>query len=236
VTAREIEREEIKHLMHEGAQVLDALPPDDYKRQHIAGAINVPIERFSPELLGDLDPEKPTITYCADNECDLSARLAARLVLEGFTDVREFAKSLADWTAFGLPIEGAEAENATAGDLAQTEFETCSPDEPAAEVAQRIGDRLCVVVNEDGALLGRVKAEQLNDGEKVRDVMDAGPSTFRPDVPLIEMADWFEKRPKIEAFIITTPDARPYGVLYRADVEHAAGQAEERRTAAAARR
>lgn len=228
MAVKQIEREEVQHLMHEGAQVLDALPPGDYARQYIAGAINVPVERFSPALLEDLDPSKPTITYCADNQCDLSARLAARLIVEGFTDVYEYAKSLADWTAFGLPIEGAEAENATAGDLARTDFETCPPDEPAAEVAQRIGDRLCVVVDENGTLLGRVKADLLKDAETVREAMDAGPSTFRPDVPLIEMADWFEKRPKVEAFIITTPDARPFGVLYREDVAHAVRHAEER--------
>ena len=230
-----IEREEVQELMRQGAQVLDALPPDDYARQHLPGAVSVPMQKFTTGLVRNLDRDRPTVTYCADNQCDLSARLAARLVVEGFTNVREYAKSLADWSAFGLPLEGDDAQIATAGDLARMDFEKCAPSDPPAEVAERIGDQLCLIVDEDGVLLGRVSAEHLRGATTLREVIDTGPSTFRPDVPLSEMLDWFKRRPKIDAFIITTPDGRPLGVLHRSDTEAAAKQAERREATASAR-
>jgi rhodanese-related sulfurtransferase len=219
MTVRTIERHEVQRLMREGAQVLDARPPKDFFARHLSGATNVPIQEFSKEPLEPLDRSRPTVTYCADNECDLSARLALRLVVEGFSDVYEYERSLADWSAFGLPLEGEQTEIALAGDLVREDFLTCAPDERVAAVKQRAGERTCLVTDEDGILLGRVDAGDLDGDSAIRDLMDTGPSTFRPDVPLSKMAEWFERRPKVAAFIITTPDARPVGVLYRSDVE-----------------
>jgi hypothetical protein len=57
--------------------------------------------------------------------------------------------------------------------------------------------------------------------------MHPGPSTFRPDVPIGEMYDWFQER-DIEAFFITSLDGRTLGVLYRSDVERLVEAARER--------
>lgn len=212
---------EVRRLFEEGAQVLDALPPEDYAKEHILGAVNIPLERFSADLLRSLDPTRPTVTYCADNECDLSARLAARLVAEKFTQVYEYAASLADWKAHGLPIEGQEAGIPRSGGLARRDFPTCRPGERLRDVAKRLGEHsLCAVVDDAGILLGRLQRNDIEHSadDVASDVMHPGPSTFRPDVRASTMVEWFGKR-DVDAFIITTPDGRPFGLLYRVDVE-----------------
>lgn len=219
--ARRVGHSEVQRLIEEGAQVLDALPPEDFAKRHIAGAINVPLERFSAELIAGIDATRATVTYCADNECDLSARLAARLIQENFSEVHEYAASLADWMAYCLPIEGEETETLRAGDLARREFPTCRPDERASDAAGRLGEHtLCAVVDGDGVLLGRLRREDIeaNPSATVGEIAHPGPSTFRPDVPASEMAKWFERR-KVDAFVITTPDGKPFGLLYRSDFE-----------------
>jgi rhodanese-related sulfurtransferase len=212
---------EVRRLIEEGAQVFDALPSEDYVKEHIVGAINIPLGHFSTELLRGLDATRPTVTYCADNECDLSARLAARLVAEKFAQVYEYAASLADWKAYSLPIEGEEAGIARAGGLARRDFPACRPDERLGDIAGRLGEHsLCAVVDDAGVLLGRLRRKDIErkPDSPAWDVMHPGPSTFRPDVCASRMTEWFEKR-KADAFIITTPDGRPFGILYRVDVE-----------------
>ena len=71
--------------------------------------------------------------------------------------------------------------------------------------------------------LGRIHRHQAEEhpGSRAWDLMSPRASTFRPDVPAIEMADWFRKRPRLDHFFITTPDGRVFGILYRTAVEHA---------------
>jgi rhodanese-related sulfurtransferase len=221
--AARIAHKQVQRLIEQGAQVLDALPADDYAKQHIAGAINVPLEQFSLELIRGLDPSAPTVTYCADNQCDLSARLAARLIKEKFARVYEYAASLADRRAYGLPIEGKESRILRSGVVARRDFPACSPDELARDLVDRFGTQtLCAVVDEDGVLLGRLWRSDIdtNPDLPAGELAHQGPSTFRPDVPVDDIAEWFDRR-KVAAFIITTPDGRPFGVLYRDDVARA---------------
>jgi rhodanese-related sulfurtransferase/CBS-domain-containing membrane protein len=226
--------EDVQRLMSHGAQVVDALLPEDYNSRHLPGAINIPLRRVNDEIRR-LDRSRPVVVYCADNECDLSPRLAARLAAEGFAEVYDYVAGFDDWSARGLPIEGDDAEVATAGALARTGFPTCSADEPLASIVERFADHiLCAVVDEDGVLLGRLARddveERVREGARemrARDVMHPGPSTFRPDVPIAEMARWFADR-DVHAFIITTPDGRPLGILYAEDVERVVQEAHRR--------
>lgn len=229
MSAPNIDHRQVQRLIEQGAQVLDALPPEEYKRLHIAGALSMPLHEVVRGL-DTLDRGRAVVTYCADNQCDLSGRLAARFVFEGFGDVYEYGPSLADWAAYGLPLEGDDAGIVTAGDLADRDAPTCAPDELVSEVLSRLaGATVCAVIDKERFVLGRLRPAEVETDAKlrVRDVMHPGPSTFRPDVYAQEMAEWFEKRPQTDDFLITTPDGRLFGVLYRAAVEHVAGHAAE---------
>ena len=49
-----------------GAVLVDIRQPEEFLREHIAGAINVPLKEL-PALAGSLDPSKPVIVYCWDS-------------------------------------------------------------------------------------------------------------------------------------------------------------------------
>ena len=227
---RNIGYEEVQRLMAEDAQIVDVLPPDDYNSSHLPGAINLPLQELDDDALDRLSRPWPIVVYCADNECDLSPRAAARLSAEGFPEVYDYVAGFADWAARGLPIEGGDAELATAGDLARPDVPTCELDDALEDLGEKFGEHtICAVTDADGVLLGRVWKDDIgkNGDRTARDVMHPGPSTFRPDVPIGEMYDWFQER-DIEAFLITSLDGRPLGVLYRSDVERLVEAARER--------
>jgi len=48
------------------AQVVDALPPEEYESEHIAGAISLPVKNINEESVRALDRSRPVIVYCDD--------------------------------------------------------------------------------------------------------------------------------------------------------------------------
>ena len=62
-----IGREEVRGLLADGAQLVEVLPREDYEREHIAGAINLPLKELNRESAARLlDRERPVIVYCND--------------------------------------------------------------------------------------------------------------------------------------------------------------------------
>ena len=65
--AREVDREQVRRLMEQGAQLVDVLPAREYGEDHLPGAINLPIRRIEAEANRVLDPSRPIVVYCADS-------------------------------------------------------------------------------------------------------------------------------------------------------------------------
>jgi rhodanese-related sulfurtransferase len=65
--AREIDREQVRRLMEQRAQIVDVLPAREYGEEHLPGAINLPLRRIEIEASQVLDPSRPVIVYCADS-------------------------------------------------------------------------------------------------------------------------------------------------------------------------
>jgi rhodanese-related sulfurtransferase len=65
--AREIDREQVRRLMAQGAQVIDVLPAREYGEDHLPGAINLPLRQIEAEASRVLDPSRPVIVYCWDS-------------------------------------------------------------------------------------------------------------------------------------------------------------------------
>jgi Mg/Co/Ni transporter MgtE len=85
-----------------------------------------------------------------------------------------------------------------------------------------------VVVNDERVILGLLRAEQLRTegDEPVERVMRPGPSTFRPHVPIEEMAHFMIEH-DVSASPVTSSDGRLIGLL---SVEDAARVAHELHT------
>ena len=62
----DINREEVQRFMGEGAQLVEALPAQEYGEAHLPGAINIPLKKLNAQSVKSLDPARPVITYCND--------------------------------------------------------------------------------------------------------------------------------------------------------------------------
>jgi Mg/Co/Ni transporter MgtE len=84
---------------------------------------------------------------------------------------------------------------------------------------------VCVVVNHERVVLGLLRSEQLAKGreESVEAVMRPGPSTFRPHVPIGEMAHYMLDH-DLPSSPITTSDGRLVGLLEVDDAARSAHQ------------
>ena len=131
-----------------------------------------------------------------------------------------------DWLAAGLPTEGRNASRPRAGEVARRDAPTCRLDESIGEVRERVraaGWNACVVVNDERVVLGLLRAEELRRGqdESIERVMRPGPSTFRPHVPIEELAHHMIHH-DLPASPVTTSDGRLVGLLRREDAARVA--------------
>lgn len=156
----------------------------------------------------------------------MSPRAAWRLESLGFDEVYDYVGSKMEWIAAGLPWEGSEASQPTLGDLAKADVSLCALGDSVGVARAALGEGpICLVVNEDRIVLGLVRAEALgpDDDRPVREVMDEGPSTYRPHVPALEMAERLEEQ-RQPRFVVTTLDGRLAGIASAEDIAKAAAQ------------
>ena len=173
----------------------------------------------------------------------MSPRAAWQLERLGFGEVYDYAAGKAAWLAMGRSAEGSIGDEERAGPVARRDAPTCGPDETVADARARLGEwELAVVVTDgvsDGAsggvaggvaggvpggvvlgVLTAAKAAESPAGERVGDVMAAGPSTFRPSITRTELAAWMDNQDgsRSRRTLITTLDGRLVGVVCREDL------------------
>jgi rhodanese-related sulfurtransferase len=64
---REIERAEVRRLLEEGAQLVEVLPAEEFKEDHLPSAISIPLRHIDAEGVSELDKTRPVIVYCWDS-------------------------------------------------------------------------------------------------------------------------------------------------------------------------
>lgn len=152
----------------------------------------------------------------------MSPRAAWRLTSLGFLEVYDYVAGEADWFANGLPRAGRDAGIPRVGDVARRDVPTCRLTDQAGDVHARIqaGWDTCLVVNEERAVLGRVRAAALaaNPVVPIEQVMESGPTTVRPDARFAEVVERMRNK-NVRSMVVTTPDGRLVGVLRRDDGE-----------------
>jgi rhodanese-related sulfurtransferase len=63
------------------------LPHEEYKEEHLPGAINIPRKELDRNTAARLRRDAPVIVYCHDYQGDMSLRAAWRLEDLGFEKV-----------------------------------------------------------------------------------------------------------------------------------------------------
>lgn len=153
----------------------------------------------------------------------MSGRAAWRLESLGFSQVYRYTAGKLDWFAFGLPMKGDFATIPKAGDVIRRSVPTCQLTERVGAVYQRCqaaGWNVCLVVNELNIVLGRLRREacEAEPDTLVQDIMENGPTTFRPDNFLEPLTKRMHEK-KVGSVIITNSNGVLIGILCRKDAD-----------------
>jgi CBS domain-containing protein len=135
----------------------------------------------------------------------------------------DYVAGKADWLAHNLPVEGEQSAAPTAGRLARDDVITCGLEELVGQVRERIlasGYGFGLVTASGGVLLGRLRRSALDCDPDLRaeQVMEAGPSTVRPDAAADTVAKRLSER-NLRWAIVTDPEGRLIGVASREALE-----------------
>ncbi|HTJ75890.1 MAG TPA: CBS domain-containing protein [Acidimicrobiales bacterium] len=126
----------------------------------------------------------------------------------------DYVPGKAAWMASFLPFEGERGPEMRVGAVAHRDVPTCGLNDKVAD----LGDVPLVVVVEDDVVLGVIEGDAFADRDKTAaDVMKPGPSTFRPPVPVDELAQYLLDH-DLQHTLITTLDGRLIGVVRREDL------------------
>lgn len=153
----------------------------------------------------------------------MSARAAWRLESFGFTQVYRYEGGKEDWFSKELPVEKRTTELPRASDVVRRDVPTCHPSERLGEVRQEThatGWKQCVVLNRVGIVVGRLRGKQWDAASEtlVEEVMEDGPTTFRPHTMLAPLVKRMQER-KVGSVLITKANGALVGVMFRADGE-----------------
>lgn len=86
------------------AQVVDVRTPEEFKKNHIKGALNININADAFEAqVAALDKSKPVMVYCLSG--GRSAKAVAYMRRQGFSTVYELQGGMMQWTAADRPTE-----------------------------------------------------------------------------------------------------------------------------------
>ena len=111
---------------------------------------------------------------------------------------------------------------ARVGALARRDVATAHPDDLLGDIASRgepAGYGTTVVTDADGVVLGVLGQAQFagaGNDRRAADVMAAGPSTYRPDVPVTELLEQLLRKRSASA-LVTTAEGRLVGLFLRDD-------------------
>src|SRR5438067_5401785 len=209
-----------RELLAQGAQLVDVLPEATFTQEHLPGAINIPLQSID-KAVEQLDRGKAVVVYCFDYQCDLSPRAAHRLEQLGFGEVYDYVASKAAWLACGLPGEGLLHDDHRAVARARADVPRLKPDAKVSDLDVALGEwEVAVVVDDDDVVLGSVRREarSLPATVEVAAVMQSGPPTARPSLPIRELAKSMDDDGEQE-ILVTNLDGTLVGLIRRDDLD-----------------
>jgi len=97
--------------------VVDTMPPDNFKKQHIPGAVNFEVQRhpeltqMSDKMRADLekllgpDRDRTIVFYCGFTDCERSHNAGMWAIKLGYKNVYRQPGGITGWLEAGYPIE-----------------------------------------------------------------------------------------------------------------------------------
>jgi rhodanese-related sulfurtransferase len=62
-----VDRDGVRRLAEQGAQLVEVLPAAEYGEDHLPGAINLPLRRLERQATEVLDRHRAVVVYCWDS-------------------------------------------------------------------------------------------------------------------------------------------------------------------------
>lgn len=101
-----IKRDELKEkLDNNEVKLVEVLDEEDYNKEHIKGAMNIPLKRIGTEVKDKFDKDDQIVVYCSNYDCSASPAAAKKLDNLGFKNVFDYQGGKKDWKDAGLPME-----------------------------------------------------------------------------------------------------------------------------------
>ncbi len=108
--AKIISREALKYKIDQANDftLIEVLSQEEYNKEHIKGAINIPVEKIGREAKERFNNNDEIIVYCSSLSCQASSNAANKLEKLGFNNVYDFEGGKKAWKEAGYPIESNE--------------------------------------------------------------------------------------------------------------------------------
>lgn len=113
---KKISREELMKMVSSGEKfkLVDVLDINHFEKEHIRGAISLPVNEIERKASQMLKKDETIVVYCASFDCQASTKAAEKLLSLGYKNVLDYKGGLKDYKEANLPLEGS-LYKATAG-------------------------------------------------------------------------------------------------------------------------
>ncbi len=85
--------------------LIEVLKPEEFRKEHIRGAINIPLRNVATEANDRFEKDREIVVYCSDSECTASPTAGKKLEEIGFTNVYHYKGGKKAWKDSGFPME-----------------------------------------------------------------------------------------------------------------------------------
>lgn len=105
---KQITRNELVEMINSKKKfaLVDVLAKDSYLREHIKGAISLPLGDIEKGITKGLSKDDLIVTYCASFECPASTKAAEKLASLGYSNVFDYKGGLKEYKEANLEMEG----------------------------------------------------------------------------------------------------------------------------------
>lgn len=105
---KNITRDELLKMISGGEKfkLVDVLDKVHYEKEHIRGAISLPLGDIENKASKLLKKDETIVVYCASFSCQASTQAAEKLLSLGYKHVLDYKGGLTDYKEANLPLEG----------------------------------------------------------------------------------------------------------------------------------
>ena len=111
---REVNREEARKMVDEGAQLIDVRADHEWDAGRISGAKHVPLPEL-PQRLDEIEKDRPVVVYCRGGN---RSSMATDALTEAGYDAVKLSEGIVGWSGDDLPLEPEGGYVADSGEAA----------------------------------------------------------------------------------------------------------------------